>query len=576
MCPANKAKDPATDACVKCPRGQERTSEVVRSINTIGNYTAWELQQGTCSLIQTYDYRPLIIALSCLGVVLIAFLLLVYRRQVAQAQADAVWKIADSEIKYDTPASVLGKGTFGVVVKGYYRGTPVAVKQTMPGDNDRWVLPMTSTLDGTISGGPLDGGTLDGGALNSGTLSSLSAVGTWEGSKAGGLGLRSSGGNASVSSSGVQTRRKLKSEFMEEMRTLSKLRHPCITTVMGAVLSDSPLLVMECMGNGSLRDLLNNQTFPLDPELSLPLLRDILQGMRFLHAADPPIVHGDLKSANVLVDENYRAKISDFGLSAKRKTGFVGTPFWMAPELLRGGFISTKSDVYAFGVTLWEVMTRKIPYADLEMPGDEVLDEIKLGARRPDCGHGLDKELVSCMEDCWAQAPEDRVTFEDLEIKLIPLCGQNFFSVMQSRHAHTRRQTSLLEDVFPEHIAQALLAGKKVEPQKHDCVTIYFRFLSHLSSPLSRFLLPISPSPRARLVPLPMPTWLSRANSMLMRAACPSANLNACGVPFGSDIVSFTDISGQLSAEDVSEMLDRLYTEFDDLAGLHPRPDPNS
>jgi len=166
--------------------------------------------------------------------------------------------------------------------------------------------------------------------------------------------------------------------------------------------------------------------------------------------------------------------------------------------------------VYAFGVTLWEVMTRKIPYADLEMPGDDVLDEIKLGARRPDCGHGLDKELVSCMEDCWAQAPEDRVTFEDLEIKLIPLCGQNFFSVMQSRHAHTRRQTSLLEDVFPEHIAQALLAGKKVEPQKHDCVTIYF-----------------------------------------------------------SDIVSFTDISGQLSAEDVSEMLDRLYTEFDDLADKH-------
>ena len=86
--------------------------------------------------------------------------------------------------------------------------------------------------------------------------------------------------------------------------------------------------------------------------------------------------------------------------------------------------------------------------------------------------------------------------------------GQNFFSVMEKRHAHTRKQSCLLEDVFPEHIAQTLLAGKKVAPESHDCVTIYF-----------------------------------------------------------SDIVSFTTISGQLSAQEVSEMLDRLYTVFDDLAG---------
>ena len=77
---------------------------------------------------------------------------------------------------------------------------------------------------------------------------------------------------------------------------MSKLRHPCLCTAMGAVLDgDKPLLVMEFMERGNLRDLLSNQTFPLDPEQTLPLIRDILQGMRFLHGASPPICHGDLK-----------------------------------------------------------------------------------------------------------------------------------------------------------------------------------------------------------------------------------------------------------------------------------------
>ena len=66
---------------------------------------------------------------------------------------------------------------------------------------------------------------------------------------------------------------------------------------MGCVTphGDKPLLVMEFMQHGSLRDLLSNLTFPLDPEQTLPLIRDILQGVRFLHAANPPIIHGDLK-----------------------------------------------------------------------------------------------------------------------------------------------------------------------------------------------------------------------------------------------------------------------------------------
>jgi serine/threonine protein kinase len=175
-----------------------------------------------------------------------------------------------------------------------------------------------------------------------------------------------------------------------------------------------------------------------------------MQGMRFLHAANPPIVHGDLKSANVLVDGNFRAKIADFGLTAKRRGRAAGTPFFMAPELLRGGATSTQSDVYAFGVLLWEVITHKFPYEEIDLPINEILEEVREGKLRSDCDEGLDKELVECVQDCWAQEADQRPSLEDLEIRLIPLCSQNLFLVMQEKISKRTGKLRCFQDVFPE------------------------------------------------------------------------------------------------------------------------------
>ena len=440
------------------------------------------------------------------------------------ARADATWAIDASELTYDDPVFPLGKGTFGLVVRGYYRGTTVAIKNAIsfekPADSVRYKLrkrfssisqwPPTQSLtrdrqnsfnivcssleDERVNLDAAERGTAERGATERGEAS-LSSVNTEYGT------LR------------------LKKDFIEEMRKLAKLRHPYIVTIMGAVThGDKPLLVMECMANGSLYALLHNETLPLDSELVLPMLRDILQGMYFLHAAAVPIIHGDLKSANVLVDSNFRAKVSDFGLSQKRKSlGYIGTPYWMAPELLEGGVVSTASDIYAFGVTLWELMTRKSPYADLDMPHVLILQQIRDGSLRPDCSQGLEEELIVCMQKCWNQNPQERPTCEELEIKLIPLCGQNFFTsarrIMETNTKYRKElkdSAALLHKVFPQHVAEALMRGQKIEPEEHDCVTIYF-----------------------------------------------------------SDIVGFTTISSSLSAQEVSEMLDRLYVEFDNLAGTH-------
>eukprot|EP00980_Cylindrotheca_fusiformis_P030453 scaffold24831_cov240-Cylindrotheca_fusiformis.AAC.1 len=82
----------------------------------------------------------------------------------------------------------------------------------------------------------------------------------------------------------------------------------------------------------------------------MQIVRDVAQGLRFLHASKPPIFHGDLKAKNILIDSRFRAKVCDFGLAVKSKSGLSGTPYWMAPEYLRRKtqYIST-CDIYSFG-----------------------------------------------------------------------------------------------------------------------------------------------------------------------------------------------------------------------------------
>lgn len=114
--------------------------------------------------------------------------------------------------------------------------------------------------------------------------------------------------------------------------------------------SFDPMLIMEFMEHGSLYDLLHNETMVVEGEILLPILRDISQGMRFLHAADPQVIHGDLKAQNILVDKRFRAKVADFGLSQKKQIGGTGSIYWMAPELLRKESVNTSAtDIFSFG-----------------------------------------------------------------------------------------------------------------------------------------------------------------------------------------------------------------------------------
>lgn len=186
--------------------------------------------------------------------------------------SDSFWAIDSSELNLVEPRKVIGEGTFGMVVLAEYRGTRVAVKQLHSTSNKSEAFTPGVRLDDSPCG------------------------------KTSQLGLPFA---AADSNQG------LVAAFEHEMTLLSNLRHPCIATVMGAVVKkrESPLLVMEYMELGSLHDVLHNATISLDGDLVLPILQEISQGVRFLHNADPPIVHCDLKSRNVLIDNKFRAKV---------------------------------------------------------------------------------------------------------------------------------------------------------------------------------------------------------------------------------------------------------------------------
>uniref|UniRef100_A0A6U4U0M3 guanylate cyclase n=2 Tax=Hemiselmis andersenii TaxID=464988 RepID=A0A6U4U0M3_HEMAN len=312
-----------------------------------------------------------------------------------------------------------------------------------------------------------------------------------------------------------QKLRFLKDEFVQEMRIVSKLRHPSVTTVMGAVLGSEPMLVMEFMTLGSLHDLLSNESYPFEADVLLFMLRDIVQGMRFLHTADPPIVHGDLKAANVLITENFKAKVADFGLSQKKRLGNVGTPFWMAPELLLGGVSTTMSDVYAFAIMLFEIFSRKLPYKGEEC--EQVLLQVCDSnlEKRPGIPDGVRPEVEVMMKDCWQQDASKRPPFEELDrrvkaMDVIQMQSSQILSAGAIDREQEATARNVLFDVFPRHIAEALASGRKPQAEMKECVTIFF-----------------------------------------------------------SDIVGFTDISATLTPTKVSEMLDRLYTRFDALAEEH-------
>lgn len=204
-------------------------------------------------------------------------------------------------------------------------------------------------------------------------------------------------------------------EFLAEISMMSNLRHPNVLGMLGGSLTPPNLyFVSEYMRQGSLEKVL--RALPnLGWTVRLQMALDIARGLFYLHHQSPPILHRDLKSLNILVDEHFRAKLADFGLSADKSDHLktkMGTLNWVAPELVNvtGRKYDEKCDMWSFGMILWELVAGKIPFFNMSQL--QILRRIDM-LELETIPEGTDPRYAALIQWCWHADPTKRPSIGD-------------------------------------------------------------------------------------------------------------------------------------------------------------------
>ncbi|XP_066351924.1 uncharacterized protein [Miscanthus floridulus] len=209
----------------------------------------------------------------------------------------------------------------------------------------------------------------------------------------------------------------LEKQFHTEVTTLSRLNHPNVIKLVGACSSPPVFCVItEFLSGGSLRAFLHkldHKALPLGKIISISL--DIACGMSYIHSQG--VVHRDVKPENIIFDEEFCAKIVDFGIVCEEEycdplANDTGTFRWMAPEMMKHKPYGRKVDVYSFGLILWEMFSGTIPYEELNpfQAAFAVFDKNV----RPAIPSSCPAPVRLLIEQCWASHPEKRPDFSQI------------------------------------------------------------------------------------------------------------------------------------------------------------------
>uniref|UniRef100_A0A665VMF7 Tyrosine-protein kinase n=1 Tax=Echeneis naucrates TaxID=173247 RepID=A0A665VMF7_ECHNA len=210
-------------------------------------------------------------------------------------------------------------------------------------------------------------------------------------------------------------------DFIEEAKTMMRLRHENLVQLYGVCTKQRPIyIVTEFLSNGCLLTYLREglRQHPTTVQL-LEMCKDVSEGMAYLESKQ--YIHRDLAARNCLVDGNGTVKVTDFGLSRyvldDEYTSSAGSKFpvrWSPPEVLLYCKFSSKSDIWAYGVLMWEIYTLgRLPYERLN--NTEIVDQVSRGHRlyRPQLAN---EKVYNIMSSCWNDKAEERPTFQDLAL----------------------------------------------------------------------------------------------------------------------------------------------------------------
>eukprot|EP01087_Luapelamoeba_hula_P003949 TRINITY_DN138_c0_g2_i1.p1 TRINITY_DN138_c0_g2~~TRINITY_DN138_c0_g2_i1.p1 ORF type:complete len:1696 (-),score=223.93 TRINITY_DN138_c0_g2_i1:132-5219(-) len=203
-------------------------------------------------------------------------------------------------------------------------------------------------------------------------------------------------------------------EFRAEVAFLSEMHHPNIVLFIGACVKRPNLcIVTEYVIQGSLKDVLSNKGIKLAWATRMKIAKGAALGVFYLHSLNPVILHRDLKSSNILIDENWNAKVADFGFARVRQDNATmtrcGSPCWTAPEIIQGKKYSEKADVYSFGIILWEILTRQVPYKGHNYMNVS-LDVVN--GVRPKLPGNTPKDFAQLITRCWSGEHKKRPSME--------------------------------------------------------------------------------------------------------------------------------------------------------------------
>ncbi|XP_034211326.1 wall-associated receptor kinase 2-like [Prunus dulcis] len=198
-------------------------------------------------------------------------------------------------------------------------------------------------------------------------------------------------------------------QFVNEVIVLSQIHHKNVVRLIGCCLeTQTPILVYEFIAHGTLYEHIhrknNKATSPLSLPLRLKIASDTAEALAYLHySTSTPIIHRDVKATNILLDENYTAKVSDFGASRlvpdqdenKLSTFVQGTVGYLDPEYLQSNILTEKSDVYSFGVVLVELLTSQRAFCFEKPEAERSLAKVFVSLLDSDrLGQILDDEIV--------------------------------------------------------------------------------------------------------------------------------------------------------------------------------------